>query len=94
MEGARIAISQSWLAISRGAVTILGRSRDTLQMPSVRTCKGGEFYERTPRSPINRQQQRLLAYGLSDHYRRIFELTRVSEAIVIDEAEEIAASAR
>ena len=30
---------------------------------------------------VNRQRQRLLAYGLSDHYRRIFELTRLNEAI-------------
>ena len=30
---------------------------------------------------INRQKQRLLAYGLSDHYKRIFELTRLNEAI-------------
>jgi anti-sigma B factor antagonist len=44
---------------------------------------------------INRQQQRLLAFGLSDHYRRIFELTRLSEAISIyeTEADAIAASA-
>jgi anti-anti-sigma factor len=32
---------------------------------------------------IQRQQQRLLAYGLSDHYLRIFELTRLNEAIGI-----------
>ena len=29
----------------------------------------------------NRNQQRLLAYGLSEHYRQIFELTRLDEAI-------------
>jgi len=28
-----------------------------------------------------RQQQRLLACGLSDHYRQIFDLTRLNEAI-------------
>jgi anti-sigma B factor antagonist len=32
---------------------------------------------------INRQKQRLLAYGLSDHYRQIFNLTRLDEAIGI-----------
>ena len=32
---------------------------------------------------INRQKQRLLAYGLSDHYRQIFDLTRLDEAIGI-----------
>ena len=36
----------------------------------------------------NRQRQRLAAYGLSSHYREIFELTRLDEAITIydDEA--------
>lgn len=32
---------------------------------------------------INRQKQKLLAYGLSDHYRQIFDLTRLDEAINI-----------
>jgi anti-sigma B factor antagonist len=31
----------------------------------------------------NRQRQPLAAYGLSDHYREIFELTRLDEAITI-----------
>jgi anti-anti-sigma factor len=31
----------------------------------------------------NRQRQPLAAYGLSDHYREIFELTRLDEAIGI-----------
>jgi anti-sigma B factor antagonist len=35
----------------------------------------------------NRQKQRLLAYGLNDHYRQIFELTRLDEAIGIFDAE-------
>jgi anti-sigma B factor antagonist len=30
---------------------------------------------------INRQKQRLLTYGLSEHYQHIFELTRLNEAI-------------
>ena len=30
-----------------------------------------------------RQNQRLAAFGLSDHYRQIFELTRLNEAISI-----------
>ena len=40
----------------------------------------------------NRQKQRLLAYGLSEHYRQIFELTRLNEAIAIldDESEALA----
>jgi anti-sigma B factor antagonist len=31
----------------------------------------------------NRRHQPLAAYGLSDHYREIFELTRLDEAITI-----------
>jgi len=30
---------------------------------------------------INRQKQRLLTYGLSEHYRHIFEISRLDEAI-------------
>lgn len=42
---------------------------------------------------VNRQRQKLLAYGLSEHYRQIFELTRLNEAIGIyaSEAEALAA---
>ena len=41
----------------------------------------------------NRLKQRLLACGLNDHYRQIFELTRLDEAIAIyaDEADALAA---
>jgi len=35
----------------------------------------------------NRQRQKLAAYGLSDHYREIFELTRLDEAITIHDSE-------
>ncbi|HLY29108.1 MAG TPA: STAS domain-containing protein [Aggregatilineales bacterium] len=40
-----------------------------------------------------RQQQRLVAFGLNDHYRQIFELTRLNEAITLyaNEAEATAA---
>jgi anti-sigma B factor antagonist len=31
----------------------------------------------------NRQRQRLLAFGLTEHYREIFSLTRLDEAIAI-----------
>lgn len=41
----------------------------------------------------NRQKQRLLAYGLSEHYRQIFELTRLNEAIAIYDDEEEAVEA-
>jgi anti-sigma B factor antagonist len=32
---------------------------------------------------VNRSKQKLLVYGLTDHYRQIFELTRLNEAIEI-----------
>jgi anti-sigma B factor antagonist len=38
----------------------------------------------------NRQRQQLAAYGLSEHYREIFELTRLDEAIAIYDTEESA----
>jgi len=36
---------------------------------------------------VNRQKQRMLAFGLSDHYKHIFELTRLDEAIGIYDTE-------
>ncbi|MGI8586132.1 MAG: STAS domain-containing protein [Chloroflexia bacterium] len=42
---------------------------------------------------VNRQKQRLLAYGLSEHYRQIFELTRLNEAIGIYDTEQAALAA-
>jgi anti-sigma B factor antagonist len=35
----------------------------------------------------NRQKQKLLACGLNDHYKQIFELTRLDEAITIHDSE-------
>ena len=35
----------------------------------------------------NRNKQTLMAYGLSEHYRQIFELTRLDEAISIHDTE-------
>jgi anti-sigma B factor antagonist len=42
----------------------------------------------------NRNRQQLLAYGLTEHYRQIFELTRLDEAIGIygDEAAALSAA--
>src|SRR5688500_18625383 len=37
---------------------------------------------------VNRQKQELRAYGLSEHYVHIFELTRLNEAIGICNTEE------
>ena len=42
---------------------------------------------------INRQKQRMLACGLSEHYRQIFELTRLNEAIGIYDTEASAVAA-
>jgi anti-sigma B factor antagonist len=41
----------------------------------------------------NRRSQRLLAFGLSDHYRQIFELTRLDEAVGIHDSEREALAA-
>jgi anti-sigma B factor antagonist len=41
----------------------------------------------------NRQKQKLLATGLNDHYKQIFELTRLDEAITIHDSEAAALSA-
>ncbi|HEY8759056.1 MAG TPA: STAS domain-containing protein [Candidatus Limnocylindria bacterium] len=41
----------------------------------------------------NRQKQKLLACGLNDHYKQIFELTRLDEAIGIHDTEAAAIDA-
>ncbi len=41
----------------------------------------------------NRQKQTLLAFGLTEHYKQIFELTRLDEAISIYDSEEKALAA-
>jgi anti-sigma B factor antagonist len=40
-----------------------------------------------------RRRQRVLAYGLSDHYRQIFELTRLDDAVGIHDDEQGALAA-
>ncbi len=40
-----------------------------------------------------RQHQGVLAYGLSDHYQQIFELTRLDEAVKIHDTEAAALTA-
>ncbi len=37
---------------------------------------------------VNREKQRLLTYGLSEHYRSIFQITRLDDAIGIHETED------
>ena len=41
----------------------------------------------------NRQKQKLVATGLNDHYKQIFELTRLDEAIAIHDSEAAALAA-
>ena len=41
----------------------------------------------------NRRSQKLMAYGLSEHYRQIFELTRLDEAVGIHDDEQGALAA-
>jgi anti-sigma B factor antagonist len=36
----------------------------------------------------NRQKQRLMSYGLSDHYRHVLTITRLDEAIMIHASEQ------
>ncbi len=42
---------------------------------------------------VQRNKQKLFVYGLKDHYRQIFKLTRLDEAIVIYENESDAVAA-
>jgi anti-sigma B factor antagonist len=42
---------------------------------------------------VNRQKQHLLAFGLSEHYQHIFELTRLDDAIKIYDSESAALTA-
>jgi anti-sigma B factor antagonist len=42
---------------------------------------------------INREKQRLLTYGLSDHYKSIFQITRLDDAIAVHDSEEEAVRA-
>jgi anti-sigma B factor antagonist len=37
---------------------------------------------------VNREKQRLLTYGLSSHYRNIFQITRLDDAIGVYDSEE------
>jgi anti-sigma B factor antagonist len=42
---------------------------------------------------VNREKQRLLTYGLSEHYRNIFQITRLDDAIGIYDSEKEAVRA-
>jgi anti-sigma B factor antagonist len=42
---------------------------------------------------VNREKQRLMTYGLSEHYRSIFQITRLDDAIAIHDSEDDAVKA-
>jgi anti-sigma B factor antagonist len=42
---------------------------------------------------VNREKQKLLTYGLTEHYQNIFQITRLDDAIGIYETEEEAVRA-
>ncbi|MGH3148575.1 MAG: STAS domain-containing protein [Rubrobacter sp.] len=42
---------------------------------------------------VNREKQKLLTYGLSEHYRNIFQITRLDDAIGIYDSEDEAVEA-
>ena len=42
---------------------------------------------------VNREKQRLLTFGLTEHYRNIFQITRLDDAISIFESEDEAVRA-
>jgi anti-sigma B factor antagonist len=42
---------------------------------------------------VSRQKQKLLAFGLSEHYQQIFKLTRLDEAIALYDSEAAAIEA-
>ncbi len=55
-----------------------------------------QWWDRAPRHAAGarqRRSQQLLAFGLSEHYRQIFELTRLDEAVGIHDTESEALAA-
>ena len=57
------------------------------------TSRGAQNIMLTMLIRVQRQEQKLLAFGLSEHYRQIFELTRLNEAIAIYSTEDEALKA-
>jgi anti-sigma B factor antagonist len=70
-------------AVADGATAIILNFTDLEYMNS-----GGIGLLVTLLVRANRNGQSVLACGLSDHYRQIFELTRLDEAIAIHDTEE------
>lgn len=74
---------------SRGGVTAVVLNFEGLEYMN----SGGIGLLVTTLIRARRSGHRLLAYGLSDHYRQIFSLTRLDEAIGIYENESAALAA-
>ena len=70
------------IATSSGAKNIILNFRDLEYMNS-----SGIGLLVTLLIRASRQNQKLLAYGLNSHYRQIFELTRLNEAVSLYESE-------
>jgi anti-sigma B factor antagonist len=84
--------------VSAFAEDILMKAYSEANSPTIRTIilnfKGLEYMNSSGIGLLvtlliraNRQKQRILAFGLSDHYKHIFELTRLDEAIGIYDTE-------
>lgn len=67
-----------------GATTVVGLDFRTLDYMN----SGGIGLLVTLLVRANRQRQRLVAFGLNDHYRQIFSLTRLDEAITLHDTEQ------
>ncbi|HEY6628438.1 MAG TPA: STAS domain-containing protein [Acidimicrobiia bacterium] len=74
---------------ARGGVTAIILNFDGLEYMN----SGGIGLLVTTLIRAQRNGHRLLAYGLSDHYRQIFSLTRLDEAIGIFDDEDAALAA-
>jgi anti-sigma B factor antagonist len=86
---AEAVLMEAYHQASRGGVTTILLNFQGLEYMN----SGGIGLLVTMLIRANRQNQKLAAYGLSEHYRQIFELTRLNEAVQIfaDEAEALAA---
>lgn len=72
-------------AISEGVTTVI---LNFSQVDYLNSLGVGMLVSQTVRA--HRENKRLVAYGLSDHYRRIFSLTRLDEVVPLYESEQVA----
>lgn len=84
-------LSQAWSEASGGATRVV--VLDFTELAYMNSSGIGMLVTVLVRA--NRAKQQLMAFGLTDHYRQIFTLTRLDEAIEIhDDAASALASAR